>query len=343
VTLPATKTQRARLAHSLKAEARRLGFDACGISAAQRLSEEEARLAQWLAAGRHASMRWMENHYDKRLDPRLLVDGARSVISVIHNYYHPDPAGAPASGVPATDQVPGAGSPEEGGKRVGKISRYARGDDYHHVLKEKLFLLFEWLREEAGDVGGRAFVDSAPVMDKAWAARSGLGWIGKSTMLLNRQRGTFFFVGELIVDIDLPPDGPIPDYCGSCTRCLDACPTGALDAPYQIDANRCISYLTIEHRGSELPEGMSSELADWIFGCDICQDVCPWNKFSRVSDEERFAPRPGLASTELREWAEIDLEEFRRLFKNSPVKRTKFEGFQRNVRAALQAAGQRDG
>lgn len=338
--------QRTRLAQKLKAEALRLGFDACGISAAERLSTEEARLAQWLRDGRQASMRWMENHYDKRLDPRLLVDGARSVISVIHNYYHPDPAGdsiarrrGGGSETPAASPAAGGSAvdPARGASRVGKISRYAWGDDYHHVLKEKLYLLFEWLRDEVGDVGGRAFVDSAPVMDKAWAARSGLGWIGKSTMLLNRQRGSFFFVGELIVDVDLPSDGPIPDYCGSCTRCLDACPTGALDEPYTIDANRCISYLTIEHRGAILPEGMDSQLADWIFGCDVCQDVCPWNKFARPSDEERFAPRPGVANTELREWAELDLEEFRRRFRNSPVKRAKFEGFQRNVRAALQS------
>jgi epoxyqueuosine reductase len=304
-----------RLAQALKAEAQRLGFDACGISKAERLDPEAQRLEQWLHEGRHGTMQWMENHFDKRVDPRLLVDGARSVISVIHTYYQPVDS-------PSTEAT-------------GRISRYAWGDDYHEVLKEKLFALYAWLEEQAGEVSGRAFVDSAPVMDKAWAARSGLGWIGKSTMLLNRSLGSYFFVGELIVDVPLPPDGPVPDFCGSCTRCIDACPTGALDAPYQIDAERCISYLTIEHRGAELPEGMDSEISNWIFGCDVCQEVCPWNKFARPTREPRFLPRPGVTDTELREWVELDLEAFRQRFRKSPVKRTKYEGFQRNVRAAL--------
>jgi epoxyqueuosine reductase len=311
-----------RLARALKAEALRLGFDACGISRAVRLDAEAERLEQWLLEGRHASMRWMEGHFEKRVDPRLLVEGARSVVSVLHSYYQPESAGG---GLP-----PG---PEGAG--VGRISRYAWGDDYHEVLKEKLFALFAWLEAEVGEVNGRAFVDSAPVMDKAWAARSGLGWIGKSTMLLSPRLGTYCFVGELIVDVPLAPDGPIPDHCGSCTRCLDACPTGALDAPYQIDANRCISYLTIEHRGAELPAGMDSEIGDWIFGCDVCQDVCPWNKFKKPTEEPRFLPREGVTDTELQEWVELDLEAFRQRFRKSPVKRAKFEGFQRNVRAAL--------
>ena len=313
---------RERLATALKAEARRLGFDACGIAKAERLDAEAKRLEQWLREGRHASMQWMENHFEKRVDPRRLVDGAQSVISVLHNYHQP------------VDHAP---EPE-----VGKVSRYAWGDDYHDVLKEKLFALYNWLDETVGGISGRAFVDSAPVLDKAWAARSGLGWVGKSTMLLNRELGSFFFIGELIVDVPLPADGPVPDYCGSCTRCLDACPTGALDAPYQIDANRCISYLTIEHRGAELPDGMSSEVGNWIFGCDICQDVCPWNKFSRPTQEPRFLPRPGVTDTELREWVELDLEGFRERFRKSPVKRAKFEGFQRNVRAALANVTERD-
>ena len=310
---------RARLARALKAEATRLGFDACGISKAERLEPEAERLEQWLREGRHGgpdgAMPWMANHFEKRLDPRLLVDGAQSVVSVLHNYYQPVEADA---------------SPE-----TGRISRYAWGDDYHEVMKEKLYALYNWMDEAVGGISGRAFVDSAPVLDKAWAARSGLGWIGKSTMLLNRDLGSYFFVGELIIDVPLPADGPVPDYCGSCTRCLDACPTGALDAPYQIDATRCISYLTIEHRGAELPEGMDSEVGNWIFGCDVCQDVCPWNKFKRPTSEPRYLPRPGVTDTELREWVELDLEAFRARFRKSPVKRAKFEGFQRNVCAAL--------
>ncbi len=306
---------RERLTHALKAEARRLGFDACGVSKAERLDAEAERLEQWLLEGRHASMRWMENHFEKRVDPRRLVDGAQSVVSVLHTYYQPEQH-----------------SPSP---TAGKISRYAWGDDYHVVLKDKLYALYHWLGEAAGGISGRVFVDSAPVLDKAWAARSGLGWIGKSTMLLNRDLGSFFFVGELIVDVPLAADGPVADFCGSCTRCLDACPTGALDAPYQIDAGRCISYLTIEHRGETLPEGMDSEIGNWVFGCDICQDVCPWTKFSRPTDEPRFALRPGIADTELSTWAELDLDAFRERFGGGPVERATFEGFQRNVRAAL--------
>ncbi|SHK86168.1 tRNA epoxyqueuosine(34) reductase QueG [Rhodothermus profundi] len=305
-----------RLARALKAEARRLGFDACGISKAEVLDEEARRLEAWLKAGFHGTMHWMERHFDKRIDPTKLVEGARSVISVLHNYYQPlspDP------------------SPE-----TGKISRYAWGDDYHEVLKEKLYQLFAWLEAQVGEVHGRAFVDSAPVMDKAWARRSGLGWIGKNTNLINRRMGSFFFIGELIVDVPLPPDGPIPDYCGSCTRCLDACPTGALVQPYVLDARRCISYLTIEHRGDDIPPELQEKMGNWIFGCDICQDVCPWNKFKYATNEPRFLPRPGLPDTPLDRWEELDLEAFRQKFRKSAVKRAKFEGFKRNVRIALQ-------
>jgi len=305
-----------RLAQALKAEARRLGFDACGISKAEPLDEEARRLEAWLKAGFHGTMYWMERHFDKRIDPTRLVEGARSVISVLHNYYQPvahDP------------------SPD-----TGKISRYAWGDDYHEVLKEKLYQLFAWLEAQVGEVHGRAFVDSAPVMDKAWARRSGLGWIGKNTNLINRRMGSFFFIGELIVDIPLPPDGPIPDYCGTCTRCIDACPTGALVQPYVLDARRCISYLTIEHRGDDIPPELQEKMGNWIFGCDICQDVCPWNKFKYATSEPRFMPRPGLPDMPLERWEELDLEAFRQKFRKSAVKRAKFEGFKRNVRIALQ-------
>ncbi len=315
-----------RLAADLKAEARRLGFDACGIARAERLDDEARRLERWLLDGRHGgdtgAMRWMANHFDKRIDPRELVPGARSVVSVLHTYY---PAAEPPADAEALE------------RGVGKISRYAWGDDYHEVLKEKLAALFDWLDARTGGAGGRAFVDSAPVMDKAWAQRAGLGWQGKNTNLLTRELGSFVFLGELIVDVPLTPDAPFTaDYCGSCTRCLDACPTGALDAPYRIDAERCISYLTIEHRGAEMPAGMDSEIGNWIFGCDICQEVCPWNKFKRPAAEPRFLPREGVTDTELREWAELDLEAFRERFRHSPVKRAKYEGFQRNVRAALE-------
>ncbi len=304
-----------RLAADLKAEAARLGFDACGISQAERLDEEARRLEAWLLDGMNASMGWMGNHFDKRVDPRKLVEGAQSVVSVLHNYYVPVERG--------------------GGPGAGKISRYAWGDDYHDVMKEKLFLLFRWLDERVGGVGGRVFVDSAPVLDKAWARRSGLGWQGKNANLLNRSLGSFFFIGEMIVDVPLPADGPMPDYCGRCTRCIDACPTDAIVQPQVVDARRCLSYATIEHGGGSLPPEVLGRQEGWIYGCDICQDVCPWNKFARPTGEPRYAPREGLPDTDLQEWLELDLESFRRRFKGSPVKRAKYEGFMRNVDAAL--------
>lgn len=304
-----------RLARELKAEARRIGFEACGVARAEPLDEEARRLEAWLTEGRHAGMDWMARNFDKRVDPRSLVPGARSVVSVLHSYYQP------------------VEPPREPG--VGRISRYAWGDDYHDVLKEKLAELFDWLDHRAGGVAGRAFVDSAPVMDKAWARRAGLGWIGKNANLLNPELGSFFFLGELIVDVALPPDTMAADHCGSCTRCLDACPTGAIYEPYAVDARRCISYWTIEHRGPDFSEDVARLLGPWVFGCDICQDVCPWNKFARPTADARFLPREGVAETELREWAELDLEAFRERFRKSPVKRAKWEGFQRNVRQAL--------
>ncbi|MEZ4703008.1 MAG: tRNA epoxyqueuosine(34) reductase QueG [Rhodothermales bacterium] len=306
---------RRRLTDALKTEARRLGFDACGVSLAERLDDEALRLEQWLTEGRHGTMGWMANHFDKRVDPRRLVDGAQTVISVLHNYYQP------AEHPPDPD--------------IGRISRYAWGDDYHEVLKEKLLELYAWLDDEAGGISGRAFVDSAPVMDKAWARRAGLGWMGKHTNLISRTLGSYFFIGELIVDVPLEPDGPIPDHCGSCTRCIDACPTDAIYQPYAVDANRCIAYLTIEHREDDIPPALQQQLGNWIFGCDICQDVCPWNKFRKPTREPRYAPREGIVDTELQEWIELDIEAFRQRFRKNPVKRTKFEGFIRNVRMAL--------
>ena len=299
-------------AQAIKDEARRLGFDACGISKAEVLDEEALRLESWLKAGYNGTMGWMERNFDKRIDPRKLVEGSKSVVSVLHNYYTPHTHSSDPS--------------------IGKISRYAWGDDYHDVLKERLFLLFNWIHDHIGEVHGRAFVDSAPVMDKAWAQRSGLGWIGKHTNLINRSIGSFFFIGELIIDLELEPDGPIPDHCGSCTRCIDACPTDAIYQPYAVDANRCISYLTIEHREDDIPVNLQAHLENWIFGCDICQEVCPWNKFKKTAPEPRYHPREGMVDTQLDEWIELDLESFRKRFRKNPVKRTKYEGFMRNVR-----------
>jgi epoxyqueuosine reductase len=307
------------LATALKAEALRLGFDGCGIARAARLDDEARRLETWLADGRHASMAWMANHFDKRVDPRELVPGAQSVVSVFVSYWQPERAQPPDA--PA------------------RVSRYAWGDDYHGVLKEKLAELFHWLDGRTGGAGGRAFTDSAPVMDKVWAQRAGLGWQGKHTNLITRSHGSFVFLGELIVDVPLAPDAPFAaDHCGSCTRCLDACPTGALDAPYQIDAERCISYWTIEHRGATFPEEIAAEFGPWIFGCDICQDVCPWTKFSRPTRDARFLPLPGLTEASSRDWAEIDLDAFRDRLRTSPLRRTGHEGIVRNAQQALRNA-----
>ena len=308
------RQDRDRLSRALKLEARRLGFAACGISRAGRLDEESRRLEAWLAAGRHASMSYMERNFDKRTDPTKLVEGAQSVISVLDNYYVPEEPSAESA--------------------TGRISRYAWGDDYHQVLKDKLFALYYWLEQQVGSMAGRVFVDSAPVLDKAWAQRSGLGWIGKHTNLINPGLGSYFFIGEIIVSASLAADDPISDHCGSCTACIDACPTDAIYRPYAVDANRCISYWTIEHRGDDIPEELSRQFGNWIFGCDICQEVCPWNKFRRPARDERYRPRPGITDTALSEWTELDLEAFRRRFRKSAVKRARFEGFARNVRIA---------
>ncbi len=259
-------------------------------------------------------MQWMANNFEKRIDPARLVEGARSVVSVIHNYYQnvelPDD--------PAT----------------GRISRYALNDDYHDVVKDRLRELYAWLGDRLPDLEGRAFVDSAPVMDKVWAQRSGLGWIGKHTNLINRDLGSFFFIGELIVTAELADDGPIPDYCGNCTRCIEACPTDAIYRPYAVDASRCISYLTIEHRSDDIPRELARRHGNWIFGCDICQDVCPWNKFARQTTDPHYHAREGFVGTYLTEWMELDLDGFRKTFRDSPVKRARYDGFRRNVRIA---------
>jgi epoxyqueuosine reductase len=292
----------------IKSLAKELGFDYCGISKAEFLEQEARRLEAWLSEKRHGSMAYMERYFDKRVDPRLLVDGARSVVSLLYNYY------------PSQTQTPGAP----------KISKYAYGEDYHEVIREKLNAFLLRIRESIGDVNGRAFVDSAPVLDKAWAARSGLGWIGKHTNLINKQHGSFFFIAELIIDLDLEYDGPVKDHCGTCTRCIDACPTEAITAPYGLDAAKCISYLTIELR-EQIPSEFADKMAGWAFGCDICQDVCPWNRFATPHSEPVFNNANGLLDFSEQQWNDITEETFNVIFRRSAVKRTKFKGLRRNL------------
>lgn len=292
----------------IKAEAKRLGFMSCGISKAGFLEEEAPRLEKWLNENRHGQMQYMENHFDKRLDPTLLVDGAKSVISLLLNYY------------PEEKQPEG----------TYKISKYAYGQDYHFVIKDKLKELLHSIHEHIGEVGGRAFVDSAPMLDKAWAAKSGLGWIGKNSNLLSKQVGSFFFIAELVIDLDLEYDYAVTDHCGSCTACLDACPTEAIIAPYVVDGSKCISYFTIELK-ENIPHEMKGSFNDWAFGCDVCQDVCPWNRFSKPHREPLFNPHPDLLSLTKKDWEEITEDTFRAVFKNSAVKRTKFAGLTRNI------------
>lgn len=292
----------------IKAEAKRLGFLSCGISKAGFLEEEAPRLESWLNKNMHGEMRYMENHFDKRLDPTKLMPGSKSVVSLLLNYY-PEDFQDPASY---------------------KISKYAYGRDYHFVIKDKLKELLATLQAEIGDIEGRAFVDSAPVLDKAWAAKSGLGWIGKNSNLLTKQVGSFYFIAELIVDLDLEYDTPVTDHCGSCTACIDACPTDAIVEPYKVDGSKCISYFTIELK-EELPASFSGKFNDWMFGCDVCQDVCPWNRFSKSHNEPLFNPHPDLLKFQKQDWEELTRETFNEIFRKSAVKRTKFEGLKRNI------------
>ena len=301
---------RSKYSKFIKTEASKLGFQFCGISKAGFLEEEAPKLEQWLKNGFQGEMTYLENHFDKRLDPRLLVEGSKSVISLSLNYY--------------TDQT--QNDPESP-----KISKYAFGTDYHFVIKDKLKLLMEAIRQEIGEVNGRAFVDSAPVLDKAWAKKSGLGWVGKHSNLINKNTGSFFFLAELIVDLDLEYDiKPSKDHCGTCTRCIDACPTEAIVAPYLMDGSRCISYLTIELK-NELPAEFKGKMDNWMFGCDVCQDVCPWNKFSVLNTEQNFRPNELILGLNHTEWQELTEETFNKVFKNSAVKRTKFKGLKRNI------------
>ena len=280
----------------------------CGISKAGFLEQEAPRLEAWLNQNRHGQMQYMENHFDKRLDPTKLVEGSKSVISLLLNYYPQQ--------LQRDDSY--------------KISKYAYGTDYHFVIKDKLKELLHCIQEQVGDVHGRAFVDSAPVLDKAWAAKSGLGWIGKHSNLLSKQAGSFYFIAELIVDLDLDYDTPVTDHCGSCTACIDACPTQAIVEPYKVDGSKCISYFTIELK-NEIPSSVSGQFDNWMFGCDVCQDVCPWNRFSKAHKEPLFDPHPDVLSNSKKDWEEITQEVFSEIFKKSPLKRTKFEGLRRNI------------
>ncbi|WP_413789392.1 tRNA epoxyqueuosine(34) reductase QueG [Leptobacterium meishanense] len=293
----------------IKTHAKRLGFLSCGISKAAFLEEEAPRLERWLNQNMQGEMRYMENHFDKRLDPRLLVDGAKSVISLLLNYY------------PSETQQD---------ENAPKLSKYAYGTDYHFVIKDKLKQLLQIIQEEIGEVNGRAFVDSAPVLDKAWAVKSGLGWMGKHTNVLSKQTGSFYFIAELIVDLELEYDSPTTDHCGTCTACIDACPTQAITEPYVVDGSKCISYFTIELK-DQIPSGYKGKFDNWMFGCDVCQDVCPWNRFSKSHNEPLFDPHPDLLSMTQRDWEELTEEVFNKLFKKSAVKRTKFSGLKRNV------------
>ncbi len=294
----------------IKSLAHELGFSFCGVSKAAFLENEAPRVEEWLRRGYQGQMDYLNNHFDKRLDPTLLVPGAKSVVSVGYNYY------------PSKDLAT-----EEGLK----IAKYAYGEDYHFVVKDKLALLVARLKEKIGDINGRAFVDSAPVMERAWAAKSGVGWIGKNSLLLNKSMGSFFFLGELIIDIELEPDGPMKDYCGSCTACIDACPTDAIPESGVVDGSKCISYYTIELKDS-IPDSARGKFENWIFGCDICQDVCPWNRFSKPHNEPRFKPSPALEDMDVSDWDEITETVFKNVFGKSAMQRTGYDGLKRNIK-----------
>ena len=302
--------KKATIQKVLKVKLKTLGFLSCGISKADFLEEEAPRLEQWLNQNHHGEMAYMANHFDKRLDPRVLVPGAKSVVSLLLNYHSKE---------------------KQTDVEAPKIASYAFGDDYHKVIKDKLKQLVSFIHKEIGEVQGRVFVDSAPVMDKAWAAKSGLGWIGKNTNLISKKAGSFFFIAELILDLELEHDLPATDHCGSCTACIDACPTDALIAPYQIDGSKCISYVTIELK-NEIPTDFHGKMDNWAFGCDVCQTVCPWNRFATPHSEPAFNPPDELLSLSKNQWEEMTQEVFSIIFKNSAIKRTKFEGLKRNIK-----------
>lgn len=294
----------------IKNHAKRLGFTSCGIAKADFLENEAPKLESWLQNGFHGEMKYMENHFDKRLDPRLLVEGAKSVVSLSYNYFPEE--------VQEDDTY--------------KIAKYAYGEDYHKVVKDKLFELLEILRDEIGEINGRCFVDSAPVLERAWAEKAGLGWSGKHTLLIQKQQGSFFFLAELIIDLELEYDVPFKtNHCGTCTKCIDACPTQAILPNNTLDATKCISYLTIELRDN-IPTNFKNETEDWAFGCDICQDVCPWNRFSKPHKEPLFNPKGDIIYYTKKDWKELTEETFKKVFKNSAVKRAKYNGLMNNIR-----------
>ena len=294
--------------HVLKRLAAELGFMYCGVSKAGPLDDEARKLEQWLNKGMHGRMRYMENYFDKRINPTLLVDGAKSVVTLLFNYYTPE---------------------KQNDTEAPKLSRYAYGKDYHKVVKQKLFELMQRVEEQIGSIAGRAFVDSAPVMDKAWAVRSGAGWMGKNTNVIRPQTGSWFFIAELIIDLELEADGPIKDYCGTCTRCIEACPTDAL-TPYQIDASRCISYLTIELRDA-IPDSFKGKMDNWMFGCDVCQEVCPWNRFAEKHTEPAFEPHPDLLNLTKDDWEDLSHDIFTRVLGKSAVERVGYDGIKRTI------------
>ena len=293
----------------IKEEAHRLGFSFVGFSKADFLEEEAPRLEKWLKEKQHGEMSYMENNFDKRLDPRLLVEGSKSVISLLYNYY--------------SDQI-------QSDPTAPKISTYAYGEDYHFVIKRKLKSLLHFIEDNIGQVDARVFTDSAPVLDRAWAKKAGLGWIGKNANLINKNQGSYFFIAEIILDLDLIYDSPVQDYCGSCTKCIDACPTGAIIQPYVVDGSKCISYFTIELKEA-IPQEVKGKMDNWMFGCDICQQVCPWNSFSLQHNEPAFNPHPDLLSMTKGDWKDLQEDTFKELFRKSAVKRTKFSGLKRNI------------
>ena len=293
----------------IKDKASELGFSFCGIAKAEFLEEEAPKLERWLQKDMHGQMSYMSNHFDKRLDPAKLVPGAKSIITFLYNYY-------PKEDLTNDDNF--------------KIAKYAYGKDYHFVIKDKLKTLMQFIHDNVGSIDGRAFVDSAPVLERVWAQKSGLGWIGKNSLLLNKGSGSFFFLAELIVDLELSYDQPVTDHCGTCTACIDACPTDAIPEPFVVDGSKCISYFTIELK-EEIPKEVQGKFENWIFGCDICQDVCPWNRFSKPHNEPQFDPHPDLKNMSKSDWLEITDDVFKKIFKKSAVKRTKLSGLKRNI------------